>query len=167
MQVPVQRGAPLNQHSYLQQDRRTHQCSRRRLHICAAVKEKTGKQIVCSKTLVAKEASKEKVLGMCKEVLAFSEERMKDKSNGIQQFQCVRDSFEDNTFHFYERYVSNLHLGQHNTTVEVMKFMQNVQPHLEGPIGMALYEFKNGKIGYASVQGGPKGEGGLDDATGG
>ena len=81
-----------------------------------------------------------------------------------------------------------------------------IQTHLEGPIGIALYEWKDGQIGAASIQGGklllsprddslssidwqacivhasavhalaacigktkcagPKGEGGLDDATG-
>jgi hypothetical protein len=31
---------------------------------------------------------------------------------------------------------------------------------------MALYEWVDGALGPASMQGGPKGEGGLDDATG-
>ncbi len=29
-----------------------------------------------------------------------------------------------------------------------------IQEHLEGPIGMALYEWKDGKIGTVCVQGG-------------
>ena len=44
--------------------------------------------------------------------------------------------------------------------------MNKVQPLLDGPIGMALYEMKNGQLGAIGVQGGPRGEGGLDDATG-
>lgn len=31
---------------------------------------------------------------------------------------------------------------------------------------MVLYEWQNGQIGMSCVHGGPKGEGGLDDATG-
>lgn len=44
--------------------------------------------------------------------------------------------------------------------------MKKVQVLLDGPVGMVLYEMKDGKLGMASVQGGPRGEGGLDDATG-
>ena len=77
-----------------------------------------------------------------------------------------QDGGEANVFHFWELYESNTAMGRHNTVPEVEGFMQKVQPLLEGPIGMALYEMKNGKLGQASVQGGPRGEGGLDDATG-
>ncbi len=44
--------------------------------------------------------------------------------------------------------------------------MEKIQPMCDGPVGMALYEMKDGKLGMTSVQGGPRGEGGLDDATG-
>jgi hypothetical protein len=69
-------------------------------------------------------------------------------------------------FHFWELYEGNAAMGRHNTTPEVAAFMEKVQPLLEGPVGMALYEWKDGKIGATAVQGGPRGEGGLDDATG-
>mmetsp|Transcript_1565 Transcript_1565/g.5171 ORF Transcript_1565/g.5171 Transcript_1565/m.5171 type:complete len:93 (-) Transcript_1565:2172-2450(-) len=45
-------------------------------------------------------------------------------------------------------------------------FLQKVEPLAASDIGMTLYEIKNGKIGVASIAFGPKGEGGLDDATG-
>ncbi len=32
--------------------------------------------------------------------------------------------------------------------------VMQIQEHLEGPIGMALYEWKDGKIGNVCVQGG-------------
>lgn len=57
-------------------------------------------------------------------------------------------------------------MGRHNTTPEMKAFMENVQKYLEQPVGMALYEMKDGQIGAVATQGGPKGEGGLDDATG-
>lgn len=40
-----------------------------------------------------------------------------------------------------------------NTKAMFMAFMQ-VQQHLEGPIGMALYEWQDGQIGMACVHGG-------------
>jgi hypothetical protein len=69
-------------------------------------------------------------------------------------------------YHFWELYESNAALGRHNTTPEYDTFMNKVQELLDGPVGMVLYEMKDGKLGMASVQGGPRGEGGLDDATG-
>ena len=32
--------------------------------------------------------------------------------------------------------------------------MLQVQDHLEGPVGMALYEWQNGQLGHACVHGG-------------
>ncbi len=32
--------------------------------------------------------------------------------------------------------------------------VMQIQAHLEGPIGIALYEWKDGQIGAASIQGG-------------
>ena len=69
-------------------------------------------------------------------------------------------------FHFWEMYESNGDLGRHNTTPEYQQFMEKVQTLIDGPIGMALYEWKDGRLGPACTQGGPRGEGGLDDATG-
>lgn len=91
---------------------------------------------------------------------------MANRSNGIQEFTCAVDGWEKNVFHFWERYESNAALGRHNTKPEVVKFMEEVSELLEKPVGMALYEYRDGKIGAVGLQGGPKGEGGLDDATG-
>ena len=38
--------------------------------------------------------------------------------------------------------------------------------YVEKPVGIALFEYVNGEIGNCCVEIGPKGEGGLDDATG-
>jgi hypothetical protein len=35
--------------------------------------------------------------------------------------------------------------------------LEQVQPHLEGPMGMVLYEYTNGKIGPASMEVGGRG----------
>ncbi|KAK9864744.1 hypothetical protein WJX84_005662 [Apatococcus fuscideae] len=91
---------------------------------------------------------------------------MSDRQSGILQFECSQDNWEPNVVHFWERYVGNAKLGEHSTSSEMKRFMEKVQPYLEQPIGMALYEWKDGKIGAVCIQGGPKGEGGLDDATG-
>lgn len=134
--------------------------------VTTAVKAKSARQVCCSKTLVAKPEHKAAVQQLCKEVTEFSTARMNDRSSGIQEFKCLVDSWEDNVVHFWERYESNVSLGRHNTTPEVEAFMNKVAPFLEQPVGMALYEYRDGQLGPLSVQMGPKGEGGLDDATG-
>lgn len=83
-------------------------------------------QVCCSKTLVAKPEHKETVQQLCKEVTEFSTARMKERSNGIQEFNCMVDGWEDNIVHFWERYDSNVMLGRHNTTPEVEAFMNKV-----------------------------------------
>ncbi|KAI8466752.1 MAG: hypothetical protein J3K34DRAFT_432696 [Monoraphidium minutum] len=122
--------------------------------------------VCCSKTLVSKPESVERVQKLCADVTQFSQARMDDRANGLHAFDCVRDQWEPNVFHFWERYESNVSLGRHNTLPEVTQFMEQVVPLLERPVGMALYEWQDGQLGPVSLQGGPKGEGGLDDATG-
>jgi quinol monooxygenase YgiN len=139
---------------------------RRGLQVVAAIKRGSDKTIVCSKTVVAKKGSEAAVQDLCQQVLDFSKQQMADRSNGILEFSVNHDFEDKNVFHFWERYTSNATMGQHNTQPEITKFMENVQQYMEQPVGMALYEMKNGQISSACIQGGPKGEGGLDDATG-
>lgn len=138
----------------------------RRLNICAAVKKQREKQVVCSKTLVAKAGKEAALERKCRDILDFSLGKASNKDNGIVEFVCSRDLYESNVFHFWERYDGNVSLGRHNTSPEFMSFMEGVQDLLEEPIGLALYAFQDGQLSNVCVQGGPKGEGGLDDATG-
>ncbi|GAB4816838.1 hypothetical protein N2152v2_003884 [Parachlorella kessleri] len=140
--------------------------SRGRLQIVAAVKKAAVKNVVCSKTLVVKPGKEDQVAKLCKTLVEFSHDRMRDRGSGINAFECSQDNWDKNVFHFWERYESNTHLGRHNTAPEFKSFMEKVQPLLEAPVGMALYEWRDGQLGNAAMQGGPKGEGGLDDATG-
>ena len=86
---------------------------------------------------------------------------------GVLDARLLTDAANPRTFHLWERYDSNRTLGEVNTGEPYAAFMKAVAPLLEGPVGMALYEWKDGHLGAPAVQGGPKGEGGLDDATGG
>lgn len=137
-----------------------------RLHICAAIKKDTAKHVVCSKTLVGKPDQVKRLQRKCQDILDFSLGRAANKQNGILEFTCSQDSYATNVFHFWERYDGNTSMGRHNTTPEFMKFMEGVQNLIQEPIGLALYVSKGGQLSHACVQGGPKGEGGLDDATG-
>jgi len=142
--------------------------SHRRLVVTAAIKQNRGKKIMASKTLIAKPGQESKVEQLCRQISDYSKQRMaEDRSAGILAFEFSLDSYDSNTFHFMELYDSNAQLGRHNTTDEFVTFMKEVNTYLEQPVGMCLYEWDDGKIGLASrVQGGPKGEGGLDDAPG-
>lgn len=45
-------------------------------------------------------------------------------------------------------------------------FLTKLEPLAAEDIGVTLYEIRDGRIGAASIAAGPKGEGGLEDATG-
>lgn len=153
---------PARRHAALQS-----QCQRGRLVVTAAVKVQKGKQILCNKTLKAKEGSAEAVQQLCSDVAAFSQQRMADRRSGVLAFEMSEDDYEPGTFHFMELYASQKALADHAAPPEFKRFVDKVQPHLEGPLGMVLYEYSaDGKIGPASMEGEVKGEGGLDDATG-
>ena len=100
---------------------------RQRLQITGAVKKKSEKHIVCSKTLVAKPDQAERLQKKCQDILDFSLGKAANKSNGIIEFSCSRDIHEPNSFHFWERYDSNVSLGRHNTSAEFVSFMEGVR----------------------------------------
>jgi hypothetical protein len=143
-----------------------------------AVKRKNEKHIVCSKTLIATPGKESLVDEACARLVAavgLSGPQATPATAaaatrlGVIEFSYGRDSYEPNVFHFWERYDSNVSLGRHNTREDIVAFLEDLTKEgcLEGPVGMVLYEWRDGQLGPACAQGGPKGEGGLDDATGG
>lgn len=81
------------------------------LLVTAAVKQSTGKNVACSKTLIAKEGQEEAVLQMCTKIVEYSREKAKDKANGIMAFECsrVRTLLERNTV--------DQRMGHHSATL--------------------------------------------------
>ncbi|KAG2499057.1 hypothetical protein HYH03_003242 [Edaphochlamys debaryana] len=147
---------------------RPHRSSRTsRLEVVAARKVRSKKQVAVSRTLVAKQGHEADVARLAGEMLKFTAEEAQGNSNkGILAFDCVRDGWEANTFHFWERYETTTAFGEHTTNPKMVDFMTKLMPHLEGPVGTAMYDWEDGRIGSVGMQAGPKGEGGLDDATG-
>jgi len=140
-----------------------------------AVRRDAARQVVCSKTLIAKEGCEEEVSTLCAGMVATLAPAPPPtgggpapaRVRGVLDARLLTDTANPRTFHLWERYDSNRSLGEVNTGEPYAAFMRSVVPLLEGPVGMALYEWKDGQLGAPAVQGGPKGEGGLDDATGG
>ena len=64
----------------------------------------------------------------------------------------TQDDFEPGTFHFLELYSAQRYLADHNGSPEVRRFADAVAAHLEGPLGMVLYEYCDGKIGPPSME---------------
>ena len=95
----------------------------------AAVKRKSDKHIVCAKTVIATPGTEEEVQELCKEILEWSRERMKDRDSGIISFDVSQDSYEPNVFHFWECYESNNQMGKHNTSEEMTEFLEAVSAH--------------------------------------
>ncbi|KAJ9533729.1 hypothetical protein V8C86DRAFT_2847277 [Haematococcus lacustris] len=133
---------------------------------CDAVKTKGGKSVACTKTLIAKPETAEAVAKLVAEHAEYSIKAANDRENGIIVVQAMRDSWEPSTFHLWERYESNAHMARFYSSPEYKTFMAKARPHLEQPIAIALYEYNNGQIGPVCLSEGPRGEGGLDDATG-
>jgi hypothetical protein len=77
--------------------------SSRCLVLTGAVKTSGAKNVVCSKTIIAQPDKRDKVAAVLAEIVNYSEERAKDKSSGVIQVQCVKDQWDDDTFHCYER----------------------------------------------------------------
>ena len=155
-----------------------HMSTRTSSTVTHAVKRKNEKHIVCSKTLVAAQGKESLVDEACARLVAAvglsgpqatPATAAAANKRGVIEFSYGRDSYEPQIFHFWERYDSNVALGRHNTREDVVAFLEDLTKEgcLEGPVGMVLYEWRDGQLGPACAQGGPKGEGGLDDATGG
>ena len=94
----------------------------------AAVKRRTDKHVVCSKTIVATPETVGKVVELCKGMMEFSQRRAAESDSGILAFDVSQDIYDGNVVHFWERYESNAHMGRHNTSAEFSKFMQDVRP---------------------------------------
>ena len=139
---------------------------RRQLSVVAAVKRKSAKQVACSKTVIGKPAYARKLERMCQDISTYSRERQQDAKSGIICFHVSKDPQEGHVFHFWEVYESDQAFASHTGSVEMKAFLKNISTLVEGPPGMVLYEIKDGHIGMAATAEGPKGEGGLDDATG-
>mmetsp|Transcript_31817 Transcript_31817/g.70686 ORF Transcript_31817/g.70686 Transcript_31817/m.70686 type:complete len:227 (+) Transcript_31817:124-804(+) len=134
--------------------------------VVAAIKSKGNKQVVFSRTLIVKPENMKTVTDICGKYSALMASKVEDRSSGVVSFQCVRDTFDDKQIHFWERYESTTSFDKCTKDDWMNKFMQQVNPYLEAPVGLALYEWKNGQISSSCLPLGPKGEGGLDDATG-
>ena len=104
------------------------QQQRGRLQVLGAIKRKSDKHFVCSKTVIATPGTEEEVQALCKGMLEFSRGRMQEKDSGIITFDVSQDSYEPNVFHFWECYESNRQMGMHNTSAEMTKFLEDVRP---------------------------------------
>eukprot|EP01024_Parvocaulis_polyphysoides_P043769 TRINITY_DN40170_c0_g1_i2.p3 TRINITY_DN40170_c0_g1~~TRINITY_DN40170_c0_g1_i2.p3 ORF type:complete len:227 (-),score=30.78 TRINITY_DN40170_c0_g1_i2:477-1118(-) len=160
----------MSQINYLQLPCKSKLCSyrpkRARLQICAAIKKAASQNVVCTKQFIIKEGQQEQMKQLCQTAMQYSKEKIKVKENGIFEFEIFQDMWEQQVFHSWERYLNNRCMNDHSSSKELMQFMEKVDELLEKPIGVVLYEWNDGNIGNSCVQIGPRGEGGLDDASG-
>lgn len=134
--------------------------------IRAAKRVVSDRSFLMSTTLVAKEEEEEKVVELCRSITEWGQQKQKDRSSGVLQFGCFADLYGKHTYHFMERYSSFEHIVNFRSLPEHTKFMNDVRPLLTQPMALAVYEYENGQIGHMRTPMGPKGEGGLDDASG-
>ncbi len=132
----------------------------------AATKRKAPKQIACSKTLKCQKSKKKQIEQLCENIYEFSSSRRKETSAGIVSFEYFRDPEDDCIFHFWEVYESDDAFSNHTSSQEMKDFLKKASSMIDDGVGVSLYEIKDGNIGMAAIAEGPKGEGGLEDATG-
>jgi len=85
---------------------------------------------------------------------------------GLQEFRAEKDVFEEGVFHLWSRYDSAANAERGLESAAMQSFLADVAPLSACPVGMSMFEWKDGQLSSAMVDCGPKGEGGLDDATG-
>jgi quinol monooxygenase YgiN len=137
--------------------------ARRGSVVLAAIKRKAPKQIAVSRTITSKPNFVDRTASVCQEIYDHSIQVGAEMD--IKSFDFWKEP-EEPVFHFYEVYESDKAFTNYYNTAEMRDFLNKVEPLAESEIGMTLYEIKDGKIGVASIAFGPKGEGGLEDATG-
>lgn len=137
-----------------------------RLNVQAAKRIQSGRSLVLSSSLEVIPGQEEAAQALCKNIGSWLEEKKEDKKNGILHVECNGDAYEKNVIHFWERFDSFLSMNNIHASPEYTKFLQEVRPLLEAPVKLAAYEYNDGQIGCMMNPIGPKGEGGLDDATG-
>lgn len=137
-----------------------------RIVAVAAIKRQAAKQVACSKTLKCDKSKQRELEKLCRSIYEFSSERRRELSSGIISFEFFRDPEDDCLFHFWEVYESDLAFSAHTSSSEMRNFLEETSSIIDGAIGVSLYEIKDGNIGMPAIAEGPKGEGGLEDATG-
>eukprot|EP00899_Mesostigma_viride_P007482 jgi/Mesvir1/16735/Mv15118-RA.1 len=141
--------------------------AKRSLKVEAAIRKRNIKETVVTCTLVAESENREKVLKMCKDFVAQTHKMMEAAPNsGLVSFTCEEDGLEKGTFHFWQRYTDTASMSKFLATKEYTTFLNKVRVLLKAPMGLAMYELSDGQLGPSAYPYGPKGEGGLDDATG-
>ncbi|KAH7427663.1 hypothetical protein KP509_10G054100 [Ceratopteris richardii] len=138
----------------------------RRITIEAAKRVDNMRSFLINSTLKAQEGEIEKVAKLCDDIRVWAREKKKDATVGCKHFDCYVDLYEKNVFHFMEEYMSVLHMNDFRASPEHIRFFEEVRPLLLEPIALSVYEIRDGKISCMLNPIGPKGEGGLDDATG-
>ena len=93
-----------------------------------AVRKGREKNVVCTKTIVAKDEHKDAVQDLCATYAAT----MKDTKKGILSFECTQDNFEENSFHFWERYKNTAYFNESMSSEETSTFLKEVRL---GPAG--------------------------------
>ncbi|MCO5553159.1 hypothetical protein L7F22_006680 [Adiantum nelumboides] len=158
--------ALLPQNAPLHEPLPSQQKSLGRLCIEAAKRVDSKRSFLLNSTLKAQESEIEKVAKLCNDIRTWAREKMEDAGTGCKAFDCYVDLYEKNVFHFMEEYGSVLHMNDFRASSEHAKFFEEVRPLLVEPIALAVYELRDGNVSCMMNPIGPKGEGGLDDATG-
>lgn len=136
--------------------------------VVAAVKAGNARGVMFHQTLVAIPEQAQVVREMCQKRVQVADNLNGDekKRKGPSEAYLEQDPSEQNVFFLWEKYPSNMAMAERQAEAGNVQWLEEVRPMLEEPVRMVLYEYQGDMLGVPSVYLGPKGEGGLDDATG-
>jgi len=137
------------------------------LEVLAMARRKgSARSVVMTSLLIAEPQHAAEVREACGKLQAWAQQQQeRGKVPGCLQFEVCEDTFDEGVFHFWEHYASTGSLQEVQAQAKYKDFLAQVRPKLSKPIGLGLYEYRDGSISPMRCPIGPKGEGGLDDAT--
>ena len=118
-------------------------------------------------TLVPAAGNEEGVREQCARIVGWAQGKLDDPASGLKEFHAHADELDSNVVHIWQRFASADAMGRLHNTVEYATFHRDVAELLVEPMAMGMYRSTHdGKISCLMYPFGPKGEGGVDDATG-
>uniref|UniRef100_A0A7S2FB25 ABM domain-containing protein n=1 Tax=Pycnococcus provasolii TaxID=41880 RepID=A0A7S2FB25_9CHLO len=140
--------------------------------VCMAIKVSNQSSVAFTAMLKASSGSRLSVMEKLQKYVDDMQDVALESSSASNNslaliFAAQEDSHEEGTFHLWQRYrnAQDMLKAQEHVTSKI--FYEEIRPSLSQPVALATYDCRaDGSISPCCVPFGPKGEGGMDDATG-
>lgn len=139
---------------------------RRARVVAMATRRSAREHVVLVSTLVPKEGHEAELRELCDGVVHWAAKSVGEPHSGVEEFYAHKDEFDEGVVHFWQRFTGPDAMGKLHNNVVYASFLKKASDVLREPMSMGMYRYLDGKISCMMHPYGPKGEGGVDDATG-